>query len=131
MTDFVGWFTPTTPVAAAKAPCTRSTMVSDMIGGACGACGHTNLVHPGPQNPSVSACALCTIPVRKPVPARAPDPDRYWDREIYLIEEIGARSPGWFEASCVACYWHTTGSESVVKMAFEQHACQDYEVDRG
>jgi hypothetical protein len=76
MTDFVGWFTPTTPVVV--------------------------------------------------------DPDKYWDREIYLVELVdNARSPGWYEASCVACYWHTTGSEPVVEMAFEEHKCENYPEDRG
>lgn len=41
--------------------CTRGTAGHDMIGAACPVCGHTNLVHPGLSNPSLSSCAVCQI----------------------------------------------------------------------
>jgi hypothetical protein len=32
----------------------------EQVGAPCGFCGHTNLVHPGAQNPSLEACAICS-----------------------------------------------------------------------
>lgn len=42
-------------------PCTWSAHVHDTIGTACSNCGHTNVVHPGHHNPSLSECAICLL----------------------------------------------------------------------
>lgn len=41
--------------------CTKDDWDGEMIGEPCGVCGHTNVVHPGPQNPSVEQCVLCVL----------------------------------------------------------------------
>ena len=40
---------------------------------------------------------------------------------IHFIEEIGARSPGWFRAECEVCDWYTTGAESLVEDWVYEH----------
>ena len=42
-------------------PCTRQTIVGDVIGSACPDCGHTNVVHPGAHNPAIESCVLCRL----------------------------------------------------------------------
>ena len=41
--------------------CTRRNSGTDIIGAPCPQCGHTNMLHPGTANPSLEACALCTV----------------------------------------------------------------------
>jgi hypothetical protein len=41
--------------------CHWGTSMDEVIGAPCDNCGHTNLVHPGPQNPSLTACAICEM----------------------------------------------------------------------
>jgi hypothetical protein len=42
-------------------PCVWSHGRDAVIGESCSACGHTNLVHPGPNNPSLTACVICQL----------------------------------------------------------------------
>lgn len=41
--------------------CGRRSRPGDVIGAACPDCGHTNLLHPGPSNPALSACIVCEL----------------------------------------------------------------------
>lgn len=43
--------------------CQNHTMPNESIGAPCSACGHTNLAHPGGQNPSLDQCAVCALVV--------------------------------------------------------------------
>lgn len=42
----------------------------------------------------------------------------------FLVEEIGARSPGWYRIFCDWCEWQTTGSEPVCEDAWYEHAAE-------
>lgn len=42
-------------------PCTNRTSAGDWIGAVCEHCGHTNVVHPGPHNPTLIACVICEL----------------------------------------------------------------------
>jgi hypothetical protein len=41
--------------------CTRETPVGSIIGEPCPVCGHTNIVHPGRNNPALDGCLLCVL----------------------------------------------------------------------
>lgn len=41
--------------------CGLWTSASSFPGQACEGCGHTNLVHPGNHNPSLTKCAICLV----------------------------------------------------------------------
>lgn len=41
--------------------CTIQTAMNEPIGAPCAYCGHTNLVHPGPQNPALDTCVTCAL----------------------------------------------------------------------
>lgn len=43
---------------------------------------------------------------------------------FFLVEEVGARSPGWFRIFCDWCDWETTGSEPVCEDAWHEHAAE-------
>lgn len=49
------------PRRAAKDVCTRMTSPLDVIGADCPRCRHTNLVHPGLHNLSLTQCAVCAL----------------------------------------------------------------------
>lgn len=46
-------------------PCTLPTVGTDQLAAPCGACGHTNLVHPSLWNSSLRACAICEVLVAR------------------------------------------------------------------
>jgi hypothetical protein len=48
-------------VALELEPCTQRTSAGDPIGQPCWRCQHTNVVHPGPHNPTLSACVICEL----------------------------------------------------------------------
>lgn len=41
--------------------CAIPTAGNESIGAPCAYCGHTNIAHPGPQNPALESCAVCQL----------------------------------------------------------------------
>lgn len=52
--------------------CTWSAGLKETIGAACPKCGHTNLVHPSPGNPTLTSCVICEVLVRLPASPKEP-----------------------------------------------------------
>lgn len=43
------------------ANCAKQDFNYQPIGEACPDCGHTNVLHPGPHNPSLDECLVCRL----------------------------------------------------------------------
>jgi Zn ribbon nucleic-acid-binding protein len=57
-------------MASMVPPCTVRTEAGARAGAPCPNCGHTNLVHPGPDNPDVVECVICGLTMPMAVPVR-------------------------------------------------------------